>query len=91
MKNVFLLLVCFLTLNILSAQIITDRPTQSAGSSTVPQGALQLESGFLISQNDGNETYLLKDNLQLDMAFGSGITQRMNFFTLGVSWLFGKE
>lgn len=246
MKNTLLLLVCLLTINIASAQILTDRPTQSAGSSTVPQGALQLESGFLISEygdcecgyrqillptnlfrfgltnwaeirvvnqyemiktkekkfegfsdmsfgikarlfksdklntemafmstlvvpsgskaltadqvgtsnlfslshglsetiglnynlgynyfGEGNGdffysftfgfavnskvgffvepygqlanmenfeinfdtgfTYLLKDNLQLDLAFGSGINQRMNFFTFGVSWLFERE
>jgi len=56
MKNTLLLLVCILTTYIANAQILTDRPTQSAGSSTVPKGALQLESGFLIS-NSGKTNF----------------------------------
>lgn len=36
---------CVYTIN---AQIVTDRPDQTESSSTVPRGALQLESGYLI-------------------------------------------
>ena len=38
----------------LSAQIITDRPDQTESSSTVPSGALQIESGVVLTYNGDN-------------------------------------
>ena len=50
-----------------NAQIITDRPDQTESSSTVPHGALQLESGILVgSEGNGNfstQQFLLPTNL----------------------------
>lgn len=67
MKNVILLVLSILSFNIVTAQIVTDRPTQSASSSTVPKGALQLESRFMVTQDQqGGHTYrqtLLPTNL----------------------------
>lgn len=37
------------------AQIVTDRPTQTASSSTVPTGSLQLESGISIGYESNNQ------------------------------------
>jgi hypothetical protein len=52
-----------------------------------PYGQLTNMEDFEFSIDSGF-TYLLKDNLLLDLAFGSGLNHRMNFFTLGVSWVF---
>ena len=35
---------------------------------------------------DTGITYLVKDNLQLDFSFGTGIEHNMNFLSLGFSW-----
>ena len=35
---------------------------------------------------DSGFTYLLKPNLQLDFSFGTGITEKSNFYSAGVSW-----
>lgn len=40
----------------------------------------------LTSNVDSGLTYLVKDNLQLDFSLGLGITQKMNYFSLGFSW-----
>lgn len=39
-----------------------------------------------ISNIDGGITYLISDNLQADISFGTGITYRMNYFACGLSW-----
>jgi hypothetical protein len=39
---------------------------------------------------DGGFTYLLKQNLQLDLSAGTGISDDHFFFGLGFSWLIGK-
>jgi len=38
------------------------------------------------SNFDSGLTYLIKDNLQLDVSFGLGLNQRMHYFSLGFSW-----
>jgi hypothetical protein len=38
------------------------------------------------SNFDSGLTYLIKDNLQLDFSLGLGLTQKMNYFSLGFSW-----
>ncbi len=40
-----------------------------------------LEANF-----DAGFTYLIKDNLQFDFSFGTGLNQRMNYLSLGLSW-----
>ena len=35
---------------------------------------------------DAGLTYLVKDNLQLDFSFGTGLTHRMNYISLGCCW-----
>jgi hypothetical protein len=35
---------------------------------------------------DNGFTYLIKDNFQLDFSFGTGLTERSNFVSLGLSW-----
>lgn len=36
---------------------------------------------------DNGFTYLIKPNLQFDMSFGTGINNRYNFYSMGISWL----
>jgi len=40
----------------------------------------------MTSNFDSGFTYLLKENLQLDFSMGLGLTQKMNYFSLGFSW-----
>ena len=41
-----------------------------------------------ISNADAGFTYLLKDNIQFDFSFGTGLNQRMNYLSIGMSWIF---
>lgn len=45
------------------------------------------EDGFILDYNNGF-TYLIKHNLQLDLAFGTGLTREMNYAGTGISVLF---
>lgn len=76
MKKAILLIVCLVSLNIVNAQIITDRPTQSASSSTIPKHALQLESGFLITHDDQGD-YSSRQILLPTNLFRYGLTNWM--------------
>ncbi len=38
------------------------------------------------SNFDSGFTYLVKDNLQIDISFGLGINNEMNFQSIGISW-----
>ena len=51
-----------------------------------PYGEIQEIESFQ-SNFDGGFTYLINDNLQLDFSFGQGISTRMNYLSLGCSWL----
>ena len=44
------------------------------------------KSEMPISNFDSGFTYLVKDNLQIDVSFGLGINNQMNFQAIGVSW-----
>ena len=44
------------------------------------------KSEMPISNFDSGFTYLVKDNLQIDLSFGLGINNKMNFQSIGVSW-----
>lgn len=39
-----------------------------------------------VSNFDAGITYLVKDNLQLDFSFGTGINYNMNYISVGFSW-----
>lgn len=40
-----------------------------------------------VSNADAGFTYLLRDNLQFDFSFGTGINHRMNYLSIGMSWI----
>jgi hypothetical protein len=42
-----------------------------------------------VSNFDSGISWLLKDNLQLDLSFGAGLNYRMNYISLGGSWNIG--
>ncbi len=39
-----------------------------------------------IANFDAGFTYLVRDNVQLDFSFGTGISERMNYISVGCSW-----
>ncbi len=41
------------------------------------------------SSFDGGFTYLIRNNLQYDFSFGTGINHRMNYVSTGISWNIG--
>lgn len=43
------------------------------------------------SNFDAGLTYLIKDNLQLDFSFGSGVNHTMNYIAVGFSWNIFEE
>ena len=51
-----------------------------------PYGEYQNLEEF-IANFDAGVTYLANENLQFDFSFGTGLTDRMNYTTIGVSWL----
>ncbi len=44
-----------------------------------------------ISNFDSGLTYLIKDNMQLDFSFGVGLSQKMNYYSIGYSMNISKE
>lgn len=55
-----------------------------------PYGEIAEMDEFVSNINAGL-TFLARDNLQFDFSFGTGLSHRMNFISLGCSWLIGKE
>ena len=55
-----------------------------------PYGEIANMDNF-IANFDTGLTYLVNNNLQFDFSFGTGINQRMNYMSVGCSWLIGKE
>ena len=51
-----------------------------------PYGELSNLNDFVLNA-DAGFTYLLKENLQLDFSFGMGLIKRMNYLSVGCSWL----
>lgn len=47
---------------------------------------IEANAGANVLAFDAGFTYLLCSNLQIDVSFGTGITNRTNFFSSGVSW-----
>jgi Putative MetA-pathway of phenol degradation len=50
-----------------------------------PYGKLIDMEEFLLNFDTGL-TYLVKDNVQLDFSFGTGLTHKMNYISLGCCW-----
>ena len=55
-----------------------------------PYGELIEFNNLILNFNSGF-TYLIKRNLQLDCSYGSGINNKINFFSFGISWLIQKK
>lgn len=51
-----------------------------------PYGAM-VDMEKFVSSFDAGFTYLANQNLQFDFSFGVGVNQRMNYLSLGCSWL----
>ena len=64
--------------------------TEKLGFFMEPFGEIN-DLNNLILNFDSGFTYLVKDNLQLDFSFGTGINNKMNFFSFGISWLIKKR
>lgn len=64
--------------------------SKNVGIFIEPYGELSNMDDFIINFDTGF-TYLVNNNLQLDFSFGTGINQKMNFISLGCSWLFEKD
>jgi len=45
----------------------------------------------IISNLDGGFTYLLKQNIQLDISYGVGLNYHMHYTSVGFSWLIGAK
>ena len=63
--------------------------TEKLGFFMEPFGEIN-DLNNLILNFDSGFTYLVKDNLQLDCSYGTGINNKMNFFSFGISWLIKK-
>lgn len=72
-KN-YLIVFCIAFSTDLAAQIVTDRPDQTESSSTIPKGALQVESGFLIGY-EGDEAFSRKSIISPNNLFRYGLTK----------------
>lgn len=58
---------------------------EKVGMYIEPYGELLDMLDFMLSSDTGL-TYPVKENLQLDFSFGTGMNHRMNFISLGCSW-----
>jgi hypothetical protein len=75
MKKILLIIIVFIANKESTiAQIMTDRPDQTESSSTVPKGALQLESGILVGY-EGDNLYTNRQLLLPTNLFRYGITK----------------
>jgi len=52
-----------------------------------PYGQYSSEADLELNINAGL-AYLIKPNIQFDFSFGNGLTDRMNYLSTGMSWLF---
>jgi len=63
---------------------------RKAGIYIEPYGDFLNFERFLLNFDTGF-TYLIRDNLQIDFSFGTGVNNRNNFLSLGFSWLIEKD
>ena len=64
--------------------------TEKLGFFMEPFGEIVDIKSFILNFDSGF-TYLVKDNLQLDCSYGTGVNSKMNFFSFGISWLIKKR
>ena len=64
--------------------------TEKLGFFMEPFGEIVDIKNFILNFDSGF-TYLVKDNLQLDCSYGTGVNSKMNFFSFGISWLIKKR
>ena len=55
-----------------------------------PYGEL-VEFDEFVSNFDTGFTYLANENMQFDFSFGTGLNRRMNYISIGFSWLIEKD
>ena len=55
-----------------------------------PYGELINMEEFLLNFDTGL-TYLVKDNVQLDFSFGTGLMHKMNYISIGCCWKIAKN
>jgi len=63
---------------------------RKAGIYIEPYGDFLNFERFLLNFDTGF-TYLIREHLQIDFSFGTGVNNRMNFLSLGFSWLIEKD
>jgi hypothetical protein len=64
--------------------------SEKAGIYIEPYGDfLNIEEHF--ANIDAGMTYLIKDNMQLDFSFGTGLNYSMNYMAIGFSWKIKKD
>jgi hypothetical protein len=51
-----------------------------------PYGQLSAPSTW-VSNADGGFTFLIQENMQFDFSFGTGLNHRMNYLSVGLSWI----
>jgi hypothetical protein len=64
--------------------------SEKVGIYIEPYGEMQNFENLVLNFNSGF-TYLVKENLQLDFSFGTGVNTRMNFISVGCSWLISQQ
>lgn len=63
--------------------------TEKAAIYVEPYGDL-VELEDFVANFDAGATYLVNDDLQLDFSFGLGINHKMNYISVGISWILKK-
>jgi len=63
--------------------------SDKAGVYIEPYGELAEFDDFSLNV-DAGVTYFLKENLQADLSFGTGINYTMNYLSMGLSWIIRK-
>lgn len=64
--------------------------TEKAAVYVEPYGDL-VELENFVANFDAGATYLVNDDLQLDFSFGLGLNHKMNYMSLGVSWILKRD
>jgi len=76
--------------NLTYTLVIGTSLTEKIGFFMEPYGKL-VEFKNLILNFDTGFTFLIKKNLQFDCSYGAGINNKINFFSVGMSWLIQKK
>lgn len=61
--------------------------TEKLGLFAEIYGAYEIEYNKSVIYYNNGITYLINDNLQADFSFGTGLEDRYNFYSAGISWL----